>query len=465
VGLYVILSRSNKQMQNLLRTQLNTPVRTISLRAIGHLAWRMLGFALLMAMLGSCTIPASLARRYAFDMAVTGYKWDLVSWEVSALWEKFIAFVEQPADDVPPLEAVQLVQEYMARSARIGEIEFELARRASLPPSEPHVPPDTELKAEMEDLQRLQANVRPQVEQIIELQVSSVLSQEGFTNWMGRIWPPVSFTFVEPPKKLVVSRRDLIETIYSKMLAAELRLTAIEDIEGEIDQQRNASAYVTEIGGLGAYPTIVVDDASLGWVLSTVAHEWTHNYLVFHPLGWYYFSSQDLTTINETVADIVGNEIGDRVLMQYYPELVPTDEPDSPPSTPDPPSFDFQLEMQITRQQVDRLLAEGEVEEAEAYMEARRLQFVANGYPLRVLNQAYFAFHGSYGTSPASTSPIGPKLERLRALAPDLTTFLDMVRRFTSVDDLDRTLSEWESVGDISHSIRQPSRELQLAIP
>ena len=452
-------------MQNLLRTQLNTPVRTISISKIGHLAWRVLGLALLVTMLGSCTIPAWLAQRYAFDLAVAGYEWKLVSWEVSALREKFRAFVEQPADDVPPMEAVQLVRDYMARSARIGEIEYELARRTRLSPSEPHEPPDVELAAEMADLKAQQEKVRPLVEQIIERQVSSVLSQEDLANSMGWIWPPVLFTFVEPPKKLVVSRRNLIETIYSKMLAAELRLTAIEEIEGKIEQQRNSSAYITEIGGLGAYPTIVVDEASLSWVLSTVAHEWTHNYLVFHPLGWYYFSSQDLTTINETVAEIVGNEVGDKILKQYYPELVREDEPDSPPSTTDPPSFDFQLEMRITRQQVDRLLAEGKIEEAEAYMEARRLEFVANGYPLRVLNQAYFAFHGSYGTSPASTSPIGPKLERLRDLAPDLATFLETVRTFTSVEDLDRTLNEWETGGDVSHSVPQSSRELELALP
>jgi DNA polymerase-3 subunit alpha len=37
------------------------------------------------------------------------------------------------------------------------------------------------------------------------------------------------------------------------------------------------SAYITNIGGLGAFPTQVVEQASLSWVLSTVAHEWTHN--------------------------------------------------------------------------------------------------------------------------------------------------------------------------------------------
>jgi hypothetical protein len=177
-----------------------------------------------------------------------------------------------------------------------------------------------------------------------------------------------------------------------------------------------------------------------------VAHEWTHNYLVFYPLGWNYFASQDLTTMNETVAEIVGNEIGDYALAQYYPEVVVPVLPVVPEVLPETLPFDFQTEMRITRLEVDRLLAAGDAVAAEAYMKVRRQQFVENGFPLRVLNQAYFAFHGSYGTSAASTSPIGPKMERLRDLMPDVKTFLETVRGFTSIEDLDQALNEWGAV-------------------
>ena len=283
------------------------------------------------------------------------------------------------------------------------------------------------------------------MEQVIERQVSGELAADGFGGLGNRIWPPVSFTFVEPPKKLIVSSRDRIDTIYSQMLEAQISLGQTEAAEAEIGQQYNAVGYVTDIGGLGAFPTMVVDRASLRWVLSTVAHEWTHNYLVFFPLGWNYFASQDLTTMNETVAEIVGNEVGDQTLAAYFPDMVPPTQPVSPPVAPEKPPFEFQIEMRITRLEVDRLLAEGDVAGAEAYMEARRQEFVANGYPLRVLNQAYFAFHGSYGTSPASTSPIGPAMDRLRVLMPDLKTFLETVRGFTTVDELNQALAEWEA--------------------
>jgi len=41
------------------------------------------------------------------------------------------------------------------------------------------------------------------------------------------------------------------------------------------------------------------------------------------------------------------------------------------------------------------LLHFGRVKDAEQYMELRRQYFGENGYQLRRLNQAWFAFHGS----------------------------------------------------------------------
>lgn len=419
-------------------------------RAIPSTRWlvrRLFVLLISVVLLGGSAIPAQLARVKHFEMAVAGHAWDLVGWEANALYEKAVAVVRQPADELLPIEAAESVQQYMERARRIGEIEGLLARLAVLPTAEEGHSTSEELAAELAQLRGLQGTSRTVAEQVIERQVTTILQEEDFVGVGFRVWPPVSFTFVEPPKKLVVSRRDRIETIHSQMLEAEIALGEIESAENAISEQYNAVGYVTDIGGLGAFPTMVVDRASLRWVLSTVAHEWTHNYLVFHPLGWNYFRSQDLTTMNETVAEIVGNEIGDKALARYYPSLVPPPEPltppIAPPVAPEPPTFEFQIEMRETRLEVDRLLAEGDVEGAEQYMEARRQFFVENGYPLRVLNQAYFAFHGSYGTSPASTSPIGPKLEALRARMPDIETFLTVTRSFTSVDDLDRALAAW----------------------
>jgi hypothetical protein len=134
-----------------------------------------------------------------------------------------------------------------------------------------------------------------------------------------------------------------------------------------------------------------------------------------------------MQTLNETVADLAGREIGDRAFIALGGVI-----PDEPVSAiaAEPAAllaFDFDAEMRTTRLRADELLAEGKIAEAEAYMESRRLIFVANGHNIRKLNQAYFAFHGTYAESGASVSPVGGQVREYRELSPDLGTFIGRV--------------------------------------
>ena len=89
---------------------------------------------------------------------------------------------------------------------------------------------------------------------------------------------------------------------------------------------------------------------------------------------------------------------------------------------------------------VDALLLSGKTDEAESYMEARRNFFWENGYRLRKINQAYFAFHGSYNDTPgggaSGEDPVGPAVQALRARYASLNNFLQVIRRVKSFDQL-----------------------------
>jgi hypothetical protein len=394
---------------------------------------------------GSSAIPAQEASLRRIGRAVQGYDFALLSWQFDALGAKLAAWVRQPANDISQEEGVQFVRTHFSRAHKINELQGRLERVVGEQKNATG-PERKRLQAEIDTLRRVQEHERSTVEQIIERQVTSVLAAEGM-GVAGHSLPPVQFTFSEPPKKLVVSPRSRIEQIYGHILEPDMPLAAMEQSEDAIGAEQALSAYITGIGGLGAYPTMVIDSAGLAWVLSTVAHEWVHNYLTFFPLGFNYSRTGDLIIMNETVAEVVGNEIGEKTLRQYYPDLAPPlDLPAALPEPADEPAgFDFGAEMRATRLAVDELLAKGEVEEAEAYMEERRRLFVENGYPLRVLNQAYFAFHGAYGTGAASSSPLGPQLERLRALTPDVRTYLQVVRSFLSPEDVQQALDQWET--------------------
>jgi hypothetical protein len=384
-------------------------------------------------------------------VATSGMGWDLTGWVANALGEKVSEAIERPAAGYSEAEGALFVRGFMDRAQEIRSLVREVERLAAegADPSA-HAP----LAADLAALRVQQEAERPLAEALIEAQVSSVLAEFGI-GVAGRPWPPVLFTFTESPAKLVVSPRDRIGQAAYRMVEPGLPLEQLSTAEAELEaaaqEGGGVSAYIAPTGGLGAFPTLVVNTGNLDWVLSTVAHEWVHTYLAFFPLGFNYGRDPDNVTINETVADVVGEEVGRRVLERYYPELVPPPSPDAeqttsellPPDTP--PAFDYRAEMRHTRETLDKFLAMGRVEDAERYLELRRLLFVENGFPIRKLNQAWFAFHGSYGTGPAASvepDALGPLVQQVRAQQPDVASFLRAIRSVTDRAGVERLVAE-----------------------
>ena len=87
--------------------------------------------------------------------------------------------------------------------------------------------------------------------------------------------------------------------------------------------------------------------------------------------------------------------------------------------------------MRALRVEVEALLADGKITEAEALMDDKRDEFEEKGRYVREINQAYFAFYGFYGDSPASISPIGNKIDDLFEQAGSVGEF---VRRASAID-------------------------------
>jgi hypothetical protein len=240
-------------------------------------------------------------------------------------------------------------------------------------------------------------------------------------------------------------------------LLPDMSVEEIDALEKDVEQQLGVSALIVGIGGVGTYPTMVMSTTYLPWLLEVVAHEWVHNYLTLRPLGVNYMTTAELRTINETTANIAGKELGRATLDRYYPDIaanLPPLDPPAPPvieepqpqqpaptPTPDDPTvFRFSREMRITRLQVDELLAAGKIEEAEQYMEERRVVFWENGYRIRRLNQAYFAFHGAYADAPGGGAggrdPVGPTVQLLRYQSESLVDFLYRISWISSYAQL-----------------------------
>jgi len=244
------------------------------------------------------------------------------------------------------------------------------------------------------------------------------------------VFPPVDFALDRLPTLLVISPRDRIERKEDVLLAPEIPAQAREALEERIAQQEDLSALVEGIGGIATYPSII-RGGDLRSVLITASHEWLHQYLFFHPLGQSYSRDADMATLNETTANIFGEELGNMAFTRLTGEAVRVTPPGQSEPCPED-RFCFGREMHQTRLRVDELLSGGEVEEAEVYMEERRQVFVENGYYIRKLNQAYFAFHGTYADSPSSVSPIDEQLREVRQASDSLGAFVHTMAGISS---------------------------------
>ncbi len=275
------------------------------------------------------------------------------------------------------------------------------------------------------------AEAEPAIERLVATAYQDAGVRAAWPAFGDRLFPPVLVALGPPPSVLVVSPRTEIRVEQSILLDPGLSIPEQEAIERSADST-GISSLATSIGGIATYPSMVPDNQSARDLLVTVAHEWLHQYLFFFPLGADYFARQETREINETTADLVGTEIGERVLAELGLPAPPQ------PGPAQPGGFDFRAFMRATRLEVDRLLAEGRVDEAERFLEARRVELVQHGYVIRKLNQAYFAFNGSYGESPAASaaSPVPGLLRDLRRRNPSLADFLARVRNVTTVDQL-----------------------------
>ena len=375
-------------------------------------------------------------------------------WEIGNFLSKWTAGLGRALSGGGPSE-----EEKAANVRRYFEIGIEVVRladrvdRADFGLTEE--PELEDLRARLHALREEREALEPEIEETLEAAISETLKVEGVSStFVGfeLLWPPVDFHFDDLPKLLVLSRRDHIATIRSTLLEPGITTEEREVLEDAI-ARRDLSALVVSIGGVATYPALIREGTQVRWALRIASHEWTHHYLAFHPLGRAYYDNGDMTTLNESVADVVGDEIGDLVWRRFFAspeEIAAADaqeaaeaeakraaearekEEEKSAAEAEPPRFDFNTFMRETREQADSLLAEGRIDEAEAYMEARRVELATHGYFFRKINQAYFAFHGSYAVRPGSgsVSPIGGQVTALRESVASIGDFLRAVNRY-----------------------------------
>ena len=385
-------------------------------------------------------------------------EFDYPNWVLDATWIK----VEQSATGLPHLfdrgTNKQIVFEYLRVTQQLIQTEISIEQVYADPGITDKEATSALLRTQRDELTARQNSLAPLAEAVLQSQISEALAEFKLTTG-GQPLPPVLYHSSSTPLALIVSPRNHIQQIANISVLPTLTLDEQIKLEDEVAKSLNVSTLTVPIGGVGVYPTMVTETTDLRWLLSTISHEWTHNYLNVRPLGLNYSTTPELRTMNETTANIVGDEVGHLVLQNHYPELLVSSTSSSTRLNllsfnesslssnqfEDPPPFDFRAEMHETRVTVDQLLTENKIEEAETYMEERRQLFWENGYLLRKLNQAYFAFHGAYADVPggaAGEDPVGPAVRALREQSDSLADFVNTIAWMTSFEQLQQTIKQ-----------------------
>ena len=377
------------------------------------------------------TAAATVANPYAFSIF-----W----WEVANVPDKWTNLLRETFFGRPSREQrLADLEEYLkvAQLARKEErrLDGRLVRTVS------HAGSVEELEQAREYLEELldtKDRLRPSAEEAVESELDRVVKDEGLA-WRGITFPPLDFRFEQPPTLLVTSWRDRLQVVEAVLLEPDLDVLVRDELEKRLFEEYNVAALVDNLAGLATYPLLVSDLYSLRTLLRVAAHEWLHAYFLFRPLGRNIYSTDAMFTLNETIADVAGRELGDAAFVRMGGDLDENARRYLAPEERDPV---FTREMRETRVTVEELLDEGEVEKAEEYMKRRWWDFRLGGYGLRKLNQAFFAFRGRYAEGPASISPIGREVNEMRDYHDDVGSFIKTVEKVSSyqefLDELER---------------------------
>jgi hypothetical protein len=383
----------------------------------------------------SSLIPAKTTTRGSLERLTARNTFNFVSWTLDALFRKAVGASLKADKFLNTGQQSDVMRQYVKLVSEKARLEVELTQLVSEPGKHNDIQ-ITETKQMLDLAGAYLTQYSYLAESTLQTQTEQTLVSMGF-GLAGQILPPVLYHISELPLNMIVSPREVIKAEYEISLKAGLDTLQKEALENSVFETLNRSALIEPIGGMGAYPTMVMRTSDLAWLADTVAHEWGHNWLTFHPLGIRYFDNPQMKTINETATSIIGKEVSLELLKHSYLELVPELVEEV---------FSFRREMRETRVKVDELLLAGEIDEAEAYMEARRAFFWENGYRIRKINQAYFAFYGSYNDVPgggaAGNDPVGPAVQTLRAKSKTLYEFVKRIQTVKSFEELSLLVSE-----------------------
>lgn len=284
------------------------------------------------------------------------------------------------------------------------------------------------------------------VEQILEEQINKAYEEEGLPSF-----PPVLIKIEKRSKSVVGSPVEEVKNVMEFPLKSGLTPIQIDELidkleslppDGKTSKFGLSVAAVPNGGWAFTIPISIARDDNFITSLKISAHEPSHQ-KSFWPSSLLYIlnnrgiiKNPDIETINETLADIVGEEITQKVLNEFESKGIKEKVVFEAPKT----VFDINKELRDTRIEVDKLLQAGEIEKAKEYMKGKEGQLRAKGFSDIVVKQATLARVDKYSVQTSSVNPIGGLMRKLRAKSKSLKDFFNKASQITSLEGLKKAV-------------------------
>ncbi|HDQ72425.1 MAG TPA: hypothetical protein ENN19_10050, partial [Chloroflexi bacterium] len=217
---------------------------------------------------------------------LSGERFDFVDWEIAAVTGKLLHGLIAPQRYMDEAARRDFVLDYLDRVQRIHHLEREIYLVYTDPDVADAYAETAGQRAHLAEMRRQQRHRQQFAEAILEEQIACVLLDEGF-GWMGQVFPPVWGHFTPLPRLLIISPRERIERIYSLFLQHGLEVAEQEMIEAQVESADDialstrvnspqaavgdVSSLVTDIGGLAAYPAMLLESGNIAWIADVMA--------------------------------------------------------------------------------------------------------------------------------------------------------------------------------------------------
>ena len=184
------------------------------------------------------------------------------------------------------------------------------------------------------------------------------------------------------------------------------------------------SAIILNIGGIAFYPSLIPKDINNNKIIKNIIHEWLHQYFALYNLGQNIYKNNKMLALNETIVSYISEELASNIISKTQSTNIKSQRINS-----------FNSEIRFTRSITDNLLSKNKIDMAETFMLAQTNKLNYQGYQIRKINQAYFAFYGSYADSPQSISPIYQQLQDLREKRLNIGELVNEIKNISTYED------------------------------